>query len=102
MATAAAAGAADFKYHVLMMDYVPDILEKRGPYRADHLGAAQKKKDEGKMVMAGALAEPVDTGMFVFKDSTPEEIEQYCKEDAYVKNGLVSGWTIRPWVVVVE
>ena len=53
------------------------------------------------MVFGGALADPVDTGMFVFKDVTPEEIEMYCKADAYVQNGLVSGWKIRPWVVVV-
>ena len=47
------------------------------------------------------MADPVDTGMFVFKDVTPEDIENYCKADAYVQNGLVSGWKIRPWVVVV-
>ena len=32
-ATFASAAASDFKYYVLTMDYVPDILEKRGPYR---------------------------------------------------------------------
>ncbi len=53
------------------------------------------------MVMAGALADPVDTGMFVFKDTSKEEIEEYVKSDAYVKAGLVSSWKIRPWMVVV-
>lgn len=31
------------KYTLLTYDYVPDILEKRGPYRADHLAAAFRK-----------------------------------------------------------
>ena len=30
-------------YHVLQYRYVPDILEKRGPFREAHLGAARQK-----------------------------------------------------------
>ena len=30
-------------YHVLQYKYVPDILEKRGPHREAHLGAARQK-----------------------------------------------------------
>ena len=53
------------------------------------------------MVMAGALTDPVDTGMFVFRDTPLEEIEEYARKDAYVQAGLVSGWKVRPWMVVV-
>jgi hypothetical protein len=42
MASAAAA-PTPAKYHLLEYSYVPDILEKRGPYRADHLAAANKQ-----------------------------------------------------------
>ena len=31
------------QYHVLNYKYVPDILEKRGPHRDAHLGAARKQ-----------------------------------------------------------
>jgi hypothetical protein len=58
--------------------------------------------EEGKMVMAGALTDPVDTGMFVFRDTPLEEIEEYARTDAYVQAGLVSGWKVRPWMVVVS
>ena len=39
--SAAAAGEGD-SYSVLIYDYVPDILDKRGPYRAGHIEAAKK------------------------------------------------------------
>jgi hypothetical protein len=42
MASAAAA-PPPAKYHLLEYSYVADILEKRGPYRADHLAAANKQ-----------------------------------------------------------
>ena len=38
---ASAAGEGD-SYSVLMYDYVPDILDKRGPFRAGHIRAAKK------------------------------------------------------------
>lgn len=38
----ASASAPAPSYHILQYSYVADILEKRGPYRADHLGAANK------------------------------------------------------------
>ena len=40
-ASSAAASEGD-SYSVLIYDYVPDILERRGPYRAGHIGAAKK------------------------------------------------------------
>lgn len=43
---------------------------QRGPYREQHLAGARQMLDAGKMVMAGALAEPVDGALFIFKDVT--------------------------------
>jgi hypothetical protein len=36
------AASSEPDYHVLQYTYVPDILEKRGPYRAEHLEGAKK------------------------------------------------------------
>mmetsp|Transcript_1626 Transcript_1626/g.5545 ORF Transcript_1626/g.5545 Transcript_1626/m.5545 type:complete len:104 (-) Transcript_1626:97-408(-) len=94
------AGEGD-SYSVLMYDYVPDILDKRGPFRAGHIGAAKKMAEEDKMVMAGAFADPVDGALFIFKNVPREEIDAYVQSDPYVVNGLVTGWKIKPWTVVV-
>jgi len=53
------------------------------------------------MVMAGAFADPVDGALFIFKNVPREEIDAYVQSDPYVVNGLVTGWKIKPWTVVV-
>merc|ERR1711934_937295 len=68
-ASASDAGPMD-SYRVLIYDYVPDILEKRGPHRAEHIGNAKKMAEQGKMAMAGAFADPVDGALFIFKNAS--------------------------------
>ena len=88
-------------YLLLTLEYVDGMVEKRGPYREEHLAGARRGFDEGKIVMAGALTDPVDTGVFVFKNCEKEEVEAFVKADAYYKAGLIPGYSIRPWMVVV-
>ena len=55
-------------YLILEYDYIPDILERRGPHREKHLSLAQEKADQGKIVMAGATGDPVSKALFIWKD----------------------------------
>ncbi|KAG2440870.1 hypothetical protein HXX76_003724 [Chlamydomonas incerta] len=89
------------KYFLLEYKYVPDILEKRTPYRAAHIEGAKKQAEAGKMVMAGAFGETPEGALFVFRDSSVEDIEKFVKADPYVQNGLVPAWHIKPYAVVV-
>ena len=100
-AAAAPGDDSNNSYFLLTLDYVEGMVEKRGPYREEHLDGAKKAADEGYCVMAGALLEPVDTGVFVFKNTTKEKIEAFVQNDAYYKAGLVPKYSIRPWMVVV-
>lgn len=88
-------------YYILFYDYVENILERRAPYRSEHLAAAQAAQARGELVMAGALAEPVDRAVLVFKVDDPQVIEAFVRADPYVLNGLVTSWQIRPWTVVI-
>ncbi|GIV70118.1 YciI-like protein [Caldilinea sp.] len=88
-------------HYLLFYDYVEDILERRTPYRAEHLALAQAAHERGELLMVGALAEPVDGAVFVFKADGPEPIEAFVRNDPYVKHGLVTAWRIRPWTVVI-
>ena len=56
--------------------------------------------DSSKLVMAGALTDPVDGAVFIFRNVTPEEVEAFVAADPYVKAGLVPSWTVRPYMVV--
>jgi uncharacterized protein YciI len=55
---------------------------------------------ENKLVMAGALTEPVDGAVFIFRNVSKEDIEAFVQADPYVANGLVPKYTIRPYMVV--
>jgi uncharacterized protein YciI len=77
------------------------MLEKRAPHREAHLAGARRAHVEGTVGMAGALLDPVDQGVFVFKNCEREEIEAFVKADAYYVAGLVPRYAIRPWMVVV-
>lgn len=98
----AASGSPEPIYHVLQYTYVPDILERRDPYRAEHLQGAKDMAAERKIVMAGALTDPVDGAIFVFRNVGRDEIEAFVKKDPYVVNGLVPEYHIRPYMVVAD
>eukprot|EP00803_Ostreobium_quekettii_P006076 evm.model.scf_554.6 EVM.evm.TU.scf_554.6 scf_554:74283-77515(+) len=88
----AAMAGSNPKYYLLHYTYVPDILERRDPFRAKHLEQAQQEVEKGRILLAGACGDPVDGAVFVFQDMSPEEIEEYVKRDPYVVNDLVPSW----------
>ncbi|HKW78570.1 MAG TPA: YciI-like protein [Candidatus Limnocylindria bacterium] len=88
-------------YYILFYDLVPDYLERRGPLRPEHLKIAKDAEARGELVIAGALAEPADRAILVFKTDDPSLPERFAKDDPYVKNGLVAKWTVRKWTVVI-
>lgn len=88
-------------YLLLTLDYVEDILEKRDPYRAEHIAGAKAQEEAGKCVLAGALQNPTDKGVFVFKDCDEAYVKAFVEGDAYYKAGLVPSYTVRPWLIVV-
>jgi len=88
-------------YWLLLYDLVDDYLDRRPPLRDEHLGLARAAHDRGELVMAGALADPADRAVLVFKADDASVAESFAASDPYVKNGLVEKWTVRSWTVVV-
>jgi RadC-like JAB domain len=52
-------------------------------------------------VLGGALANPVDGAVLLFRGDSPEVAETFAKSDPYVTSGLVKRWKIREWTTVV-
>ena len=88
-------------YYILFYKTVENYAEKRKPYREQHLALAKQAREAGELYMAGALADPADGAVLVFKGESPQVAEQFAQNDPYVKNGLISEWQVRPWMVVV-
>ncbi len=88
-------------YFVLFYKTVDDYVEKRAPYREEHLAYANAAHDRGELVIAGALDEPADGAVLVFKGETRSVAEDFAKNDPYVRAGLITEWNVRPWTVVI-
>lgn len=88
-------------YYILFYKTVDDYLERRTQYRAEHLALAQEALKDGELVMAGALAEPTDGAVLVFKGDSPQVAEKFAQNDPYVVNGLITEWSVRSWTVVI-
>jgi len=87
-------------YFALMYEVVTDMAERRTPYRPEHLRLAREARQRGELVMAGALGEPPGA-LIVFRAADKSVAEAFATNDPYVTGGLVTKWTVRPWVVVV-
>lgn len=88
-------------YYILFYKTVDNYVERRAQFRAEHLAYAVKFHEEGKLILAGALADPVDEAILVFKGDSPAGAEEFAKNDPYVLNGLITEWRVRPWNVVI-
>jgi hypothetical protein len=51
--------------------------------------------------MGGALGDPADTAILIFKTDDRAAVEDFARNDPYVKAGLIVEWTVRPWTVVI-
>jgi uncharacterized protein YciI len=86
---------------LLFYDYVPDYLERRGEFRPSHFEHASAYHDRGELVMAGAFADPADGAVLAFRTDDRAVVEAFARDDPYVKNGLVTDWHVRRWVMVM-
>lgn len=89
------------KHFLLFYSFVPDYLDRRAAFRDAHLQLAWQSADRGELVLGGALADPVDGGLLLFRSETAETAETFAKTDPYVTNGLVTAWRVREWTTVV-
>jgi uncharacterized protein len=88
-------------HYILFYDVVDDYLEKRLPFRAEHIDLARKALARGELILAGDLADPADGAILIFPRSYPGAAEEFAKNDNYVKNGLIKNWRVRKWTTVV-
>ncbi len=88
-------------HYLLCYDVVDDFVAKRAPFRAAHLDLARQTYERGELILAGALADPVDGAVLLFRGSAPQAAERFAKADPYVTNGLVTRWRVRTWATVV-
>jgi len=89
------------KHFALIYDMVENFIERRKPYREAHLHLINDAHVRGLIVMAGALGDPPDGGLLIFRADSPAPVDAWARADPYVTSGIVVGWKVRPWNVVI-
>lgn len=92
------------KTFILEYHYVPNILEKRVPFREAHLKYANSFVAD-KMLVAGGAMIPADMdvvrGMLLVQAKDVESVRKFANNDPYVTGGLVTRYDINEWAVAV-
>ena len=88
-------------HYLLLYDYVDNVVERRAPHREAHLALARESLARGELLLGGALADPVDGAVLLFRADSPAVVEGFVARDPYVAAGLVTRWRVRPWTVVI-
>lgn len=53
-------------YFILFYSHVENIIERRIPYREEHLSLAKAYVERGELLLGGAFAEPIDGALLSF------------------------------------
>ncbi len=88
-------------HFLLTYEFVADYLERRPLHRPEHLRLAWEAHGRGELVLAGALADPVDSAVLLFQGESDRAARAFAETDPYVRAGLVRRWSVRPWTTVV-
>src|SRR5206468_8295563 len=87
-------------HYLLFYEVGEDYVFRRAQYRNAHLERAWKASEGGELILGGALANPVDGAVLLFKGNSPEVAERFAKADPYVTSGTVKRWYVREWNTV--
>lgn len=87
-------------HYLLFYEVDADYVSRRAEFRGAHLEKAWAASERGELVLGGALANPPDGAVLLFKGDSPAVAETFARVDPYVVNGLVKKWYVREWTTV--
>ena len=88
-------------HFLVIYEFTPDYIQRRAPYRGEHLRLAWEAQERGELILGGALADPPDKAVILFQGEDDRAARDFASKDPYVTSGLVTQWTVRPWTTVV-
>lgn len=82
---------------VLWGTYCANALEKRGPFRQEHLAGLERQKEQGVLLTIG----PTQDCSHVFglyEAESLEAVEALVKGDIYWREGIWTAVEVHPWI----
>jgi len=68
-------------YFALFYSVVDDFVARRSVLRDEHLRLVREARERGDLILAGALAEPVDEALLVFRTEDRVTVEEFARRD---------------------
>lgn len=81
---------------VLWGTYCENVLEKRAPFRDEHLARLQHLKDNGSLVTLGPTTD-LSRVFGIFEADSAAAAEELVKADVYWREGIWTRVEIHPW-----
>ena len=88
-------------HYLLIYEVAPDYITRRAAFRDAHLRAAWQAAERGELILGGAVGDPVESSILLFKCDSAEIPAAFARVDPYVLNGVVLRWSVKPWNTVV-
>jgi uncharacterized protein YciI len=82
---------------VLWGTYCADVLEKRAPFREEHLAGLRRQKEEGVLLTIGPT-EDISHVFGLYETGSQEEVEALVKGDVYWREGIWTAVQVHPWI----
>jgi uncharacterized protein YciI len=86
-------------HYLFFYDVSADYVERRVPLRDEHSALAWAAQADGRLILADALADPVDGAVLLFEGESAAGAEEFARADPYVR--ALTRWHVRPWTTVV-
>jgi len=81
---------------VMWGSYCENALEKRTPYRADHLEGLKSQKESGLLVALGPTVD--NTKVFgIYEAEDEATVRRLVEDDPYWKNGIWTDYKVYAW-----
>ena len=88
-------------HYLLTYEIAPDYMTRRAEFRGAHLKLATQSAARGELILGGAVGDPVESSLLLFKCDSPDIPTAFAQIDPYVLNGIVVRWKVSPWNTVV-
>jgi len=88
-------------HYLLIYEIAPDYLTRRAEFRGAHLRLANQAAEKGELILGGAVGDPVESSLLLFKCDSPDIPAAFAQSDPYVLTGIVVRWKVSPWNTVV-
>ena len=85
---------------VLWGSYCEDVLEKRAPYRQDHLEGLQEQKERGILITIGPTTD-ITQVFGIYEAPDEATVRALIEADPYWKNGIWTKYDVKEWIQAI-